>query len=333
MERALHVTLRDVAERAGVSIRTVSRAIYSQGEITEKTCQKVLAAVEELGYRPSKVARALVTRRTETIGLILGDITNPYFPQFARGVMNTAATVGYGVFVCNSDADLDKETRALESLADHGVDGIILFPAYEKEVGYKALAEAEAPLVIVNRLLRHPRIGLVLTQIEQGARLAIDYLVSKGHTAIGMLAGSVPLDQMQRARGYRDELVAHGLQVVEEWIVPGPPVLKHGIEATWRLLTEYPQITALFCYNDLIAMGAIQACKEMRRRVPQDCAIIGFDDILFAPMTDPSLTTVHVDKYWLGQQAAGLLFRMLDDPNSSFPPVYADVKLVVRVSA
>jgi LacI family transcriptional regulator len=138
---------------------------------------------------------------------------------------------------------------------------------------------------------------------------------------------------MQRARGYRDALVANGLQVVDEWIVPGPPVLKHGTEATRRLLTESPQITALFCYNDLIAMGAIQACKEMRRRVPQDCAIIGFDDILFAPMTDPSLTTVHVDKYWLGQQATSLLFRMLDDPNSSFPPVYADVKLVVRASA
>jgi LacI family transcriptional regulator len=325
--------MRDVAQKAGVSIRTVSRAIHKQGEITEETRQKVLVAVEELGYRPSKVARALVTRRTETIGLILGDITNPYFPEFARGVMDTAETEGYNVFVCNSDGDLDKEIDALESLADHGVDGIIVFPAYENETNHRAFAVTDAPLVVINRPFQHPKIGLILTRIEQGVKLAIDYLVGKGHTAIGMVAGSAPLDQMQRAKGFRGALVSHGLQVVDEWIVPGPPVLEHGIKSTRHLLTEYPQITAIFCYNDLIAMGALQACREMGRRVPDDCAVIGFDNIRFASMTDPSLTTVHVDKYWLGQQAARLLFKMLDSPDDSFPPVYADVKLMVRASA
>ena len=327
------VTMRDVAEKAGVSIRTVSRAIHSQGEITEETRQKVLAAVEDLGYRPSKVARALVTRRTETIGLILGDINNPYFPEFARGVMDAAETKGYRVFVCNSDADLDKEIRALESLADHGVDGIIVFPGYENEAIHRAFAETDAPLVIINRPFRHPKIGLVLTRIEQGVRLAIDHLVRKGHTAIGMVAGSAPLDQMQRAKGFRDALTAHGLQVMDEWIVPGPPVLEHGVQATHHLLNHYPQITALFCYNDLIAIGAIQSCKEMDRLIPGDVAIIGFDDILFASMTDPPLTSVHVDKYWMGQQATELLFKMLDNPDDSFPPVYADVRLAIRASA
>jgi LacI family transcriptional regulator len=327
------VTMRDVARKAKVSIRTVSRAINRQGEITEETRQRVLAAVKELGYRPSKVAQALVTRRTETIGFILGDITNPFFSEFARGVMDTAEVEGYNVFVCNSDGDSAKEIGALESLVDHGVDGIISFPDYASEDKLKAFAETDTPLVIVNRPFHHHKIGLVLTQIQQGAKLAVDYLVSKGHTAIAMLAGPGPMAQTQRVKGFRDALVSHGLQVVDEWVLPGPPVLEHGLRATRHLLTEYSQVTAVFCYNDLIAMGAIQACRKMGLRVPDDCAIVGFDDIQFASMTDPPLTSVHVDKYWLGQQAASLLFKMLDNPNSPFPPVYADVTLMVRASA
>ena len=325
--------MRDVAQRAGVSIRTVSRAINKQGEITEETRQRVLAAVEELGYRPSKVAQALVTHRTETIGFILGDIANPYFSEFARGVMDTAEAEGYNVFICNSDGKSDKEIRAAESLVDHGVDGIILFPDYASESKLKAFAEIYAPLVIVNRPFYHQKIGLVLTQIRQGAVLAVDYLVGKGHTAIAMIAGPGPIDQMQRAKGYRDVLVSHGLPVADEWILPGPAILEHGAKSTRHLLIKHPQVTAIFCYNDLIAMGAIQACKEMGRRVPDDCAIIGFDDIRFAAMADPPLTSVHVDIYSLGQQATCLLFNMLDNPDSSFPPVYADVKLVIRASA
>lgn len=303
------LTMRDVAWKAGVSIRTVSRAINKQGEITEETRQKVLAVVEELGYRPSKVARALVTRRSETIGLILGDITNPYFPEFARGVMDTAEAEGYNVFVCNSDGNHDKEIDTLESLADHGVDGIIVSPAYENEDKLKAFAETDTPLVVINRPFQHHKIGLVLTRIRQGAKMAVDYLVGKGHTAIGMIAGSAPLDKMQRARGFRDAMASHGLPASDKWILPGEPVLEHGIEATVRLLTEHPQITALFCYNDAIAIGAIQACKNMGRRVPDDCAIVGFDDILFVAMTDPPLTSVHVDKYWLAVCRRDKLFH------------------------
>jgi LacI family transcriptional regulator len=213
------------------------------------------------------------------------------------------------------------------------VDGIITFPAYENESKLKAFAEANAPLVVINHSFQHPRIGLILTKIRQGARLVAEYLVSKGHTAIGMIAGAAPPDKMQRAGGFRDALAAHGVRAVDEWVLPGRPNLEHGIEATRYLLTAYPQITAIFGYNDVIAIGAIQACRELGRRVPDDCAIVGFDNIRFAAMTDPPLTTVHADKYWLGQQAVRRLFEMLDRPDLSFPPVYADVELVIRESA
>jgi LacI family transcriptional regulator len=324
--------MRDVAHKAGVSIRTVSRAIHEQGEITEETRQRVLAAVKELGYRPSKLARALVTRHTQTIGLVVIEITNPYFPEFARGVMDTAGAEGYNVFVCNSDGDPDKGIAALESLADHGVDGIIAFPGYENELEVRAFAEIQAPLVAVNRPFEQPRrIGQVLTRLEQGTKLATNHLIDRGHTAIGMIAG-LGHTQLQRGQGFRDALTSHHLPVAEEWILAGPPVVEHGLDATRHLLTEHPRVTAIVCYNDLVAMGALQACKEIGRRVPDDCAIVGFDNIEFASMTEPSLTTIHVDKYWLGQQAATLLLKIIADPESAFPPVYADVTLVVRAS-
>jgi LacI family transcriptional regulator len=138
---------------------------------------------------------------------------------------------------------------------------------------------------------------------------------------------------MRRVRGYRDALLAHGLPVVDEWILPGPPVVARGVESTWQLLTQYPQITAIFAYNDLLAVGAMRACRELGRRVPDDCALVGFDDIPLAAMLAPPLTTVGVDKYELGRQAMSCLLDMLDSSGATFPPVYLDVELVIRESA
>ena len=330
----MSVTMRDVARKAGVSVKTVSRVVNDQSEVAEETRQRVLTAIDGLGYRPSKLARALVTQRTDTVGLILGDITNPFFLEFSRGVMDAAQAEGYSVFVCNSDGQQPTQTLALDSLVDHAVDGIILFPSYDSEDAMKAFADRYQPVVSVNRFFEHPGIGLIMIKAYQGARLAVDYLVSKGHTAIGMIAGSAaPLSLMQRFQGFRDGLEGHGLPVVDEWILPGHPILEHGVRAARQLLTEHPQVTAIFAYNDLLALGAIQTCKKSGRRVPDDCAIVGFDDIQFAPLVSPALTTVHVDKYKLGQQSMIRLLEMLEDPEGDFDPIYVDVTLMVRESA
>ncbi len=330
----MSVTMRDVARKARVSIKTVSRVVNSQGEVSEETRQRVLAAIEELGYRPSKVARALVTRRTDTVGLIVGDIANPFFPEVARGVMDTAEAQGYNVFLCNSDGDVEQEARILHSMADHAVDGVIVYPGFGGGDNLRTFAEHHAPLVTINCFFDYPGASRVMLDTRRGARLAVDYLLGKGHTAIGMLAGQAPsLSLMRRVRGYRDALKAHGLPVITEWILPGSPVMARGVESTRQLLTQYPQITAIFAYNDLLAVGAMQACRELGRRVPDDCAIVGFDDIPLAAMLTPPLTTVRVDKYELGRQAMSRLLDMLDSPGTSFPPVYLDVELVIRESA
>ena len=329
------VTMRDVAHKAQVSIKTVSRVVNKQGEVAAETRQRVLAAIEELGYRPSKVARALVTRRTDTFGLILSDITNPFFSELACGVLNAAQAKGYDVFLCNSGARVDAEMRALYSLVDHNVDGVVIFPSWRNIERLKVFADRNRPLVVINRFLEeHPGIGRIWTDNFRGAKLAVDYLVSKGHTAIGMLAGYNSSPQiMQRVKGFREALGDHGLPVVDEWITTCIPVMKHGYRAARRLLTRHAQITALFAYNDLLAVGAIQACQELGRRVPDDCAIVGFDDIQLASLVTPALTTIYIDKFELGRQAVTRLAQLLEEPDTILPPIRLEVELVVRDSA
>lgn len=333
MGGVLPAKLRDVAQKAGVSIKTVSRVVNRQGEISDATRQRVLAAIAELGYRPSKVARALVTQRTDTIGLVLGDITNPFFPEVARGVLDTAEPQGYNVFLCNSDGDLQRETRILESLLDHGVDGIIIFPTFDLEPALRRLAGSERPVVVVNRPYALPHVSAVMIHTRRGAQLAVEHLIAQGHTAIAMLSSRAEeTGKLARVQGYRETLLAHGLPLREEWIAAGLPVQARGRETTRALLTRYPEITAIFAYNDLLALGAIEACHELGRRVPDDCAVVGFDDIPLAGAVCPALTTVRVPKYALGQGAMNRLLQMLAHPDQTFEPLWTDVELIVRTS-
>lgn len=326
--------LRDVAQKAGVSIKTVSRVVNRQGEISEATRQRVLAAIADLKYRPSKVARALVTQRSDTIGLVLGDITNPFFPEVARGVLDIAEPRGFNVFLCNSDGDPQREVRILESLLDHGVDGIIIFPSFGIEETLMGMVTPQQPAVVVNRPFVGPGVSAVMMQTQRGAQLAVNRLIAQGHRAIAMLAGqALGMERLQRVQGYRAALAAHGLPTLDEWIVAGPPILNRGRESTHALLSRYPQITAIFAYNDLLALGAIEACRELGRRVPEDCAIVGFDDIPLANMVAPALTTIRINKYDLGRQAMNRLLEMLAQPERTFAPYWADVELIVRASA
>jgi len=327
--------MRDVAQKAGVSIKTVSRVVNDQGEISEATRERVLAVIQELGYRPSKVARALVTQKTQTIGLVLGDFTyNPFFPEVARGVLDAAQAQGYNVFLCNVEEDQDHELEILHSLADHAVDGIIIYPTYYSQENLKIFADYYRPLVSINKCIEHPGVGSILLHTCKGAKLVVDFLAGKGYAKIGMIANASPLDLIQRVRGFREGMVANGLEVVDDWIIqPADPTYESGYAAMKTMLSKHPEVEAVFAYNDLLAMGAIQACREAGRSVPADCAIVGFDDIEWAAKTTPPLTTVRVDKYKLGQLATQRLFEMFDNYDDVLTPTYLDVELIVRESA
>jgi LacI family transcriptional regulator len=328
------VTIEDVARAAGVSRQTVSRAINNKGEISPDTLRRVMNAVQALGYRPSGVARGLATQHTHTLGLVVPDITNPFFPEVARGVQDGARSYGYSVFLCNTDESPEEELQVLHSLAAQPVDGILLFGSRIGDQELLDFADRYRPLVVLNRFLEHPSMSLILMDNLSGAKLAVDYLVGQGHTAIGMLAGPITSpSSAQRVEGFRQAMRAHHLTIAEDWILPGPPTIEAGHQAARHLLTQHPQVTALFAYNDLSALGAMQACQAMDRCVPGGCAIIGFDDIRMAAMVSPSLTSVRVDKYGLGQQAVTRLLAMLGEPDTLLPPVRIGVELVVRESA
>ena len=328
--------MRDVALKAGVSIKTVSRVVNDQGEISEATRQKVIVAIDELGYRPSLVARALVTQSTYTVGLVAVDIRNPFFPEVAHGVIETARCRGYNVFLCNTGSGPDLELGALRSLADRSVDGIIFYPSYESGETIKAFAQNYHPMVVINHTVDQPGTSQVRTDNKYGAKLAVDYLVQQEHRAIGMLTGVANghPSKVRRVQGYHAAMNAHDLPIEEGWVVPtSTPTVECGYEAARYLLTQHPEITAIFAYNDLLAIGALKACHELGRRVPDDCAIVGFDDIQLAAMVIPSLTSVRVNKYKLGQQAMNRLFDMMGKPEATFPPITLTPELIIRESA
>lgn len=328
------VTLRDVARKAGVSVKTVSRVVNNQGEISEETRLRLMAVIREMGYRPNLVARGLVTQRTRTLGLVVPDITNPFFPEVARGVQEWARDHRYNVFLCNSGEDQAEELNALHSLAEQGVDGIIISPCYSTGENLVRFAQEYRPIVTINHLYTHPNISMILTENWQGAKLVVDYLVGKGHSQIGMVAGlEKSLARGRRISGFSAAMQEHGLEVVVEPIQGTMPNIENGYHATFSLLTRHPQLTALFVYNDLMALGAMQACRELGRHVPDDCAIVGFDDIQVAGLVSPPLTTIRLDKYQVGQAAIRRLLEMLDQPTANFAPISLDVELVIRQSA
>jgi LacI family transcriptional regulator len=327
------VTIRDVAAKAGVSHQTVSRVINNNERVIADTRKQVEAAIKELGFRPSRLAQSLVTQKTCTIGLVVADITNPFYFEVARGVQDTALAQGYNVFVCNTDDNPQGEQDILALLASQEVDGVILSTASSSDEELLDFAENYKPLVVINRDIDHPKASLVNVDIYKGAKLAIEHLIGRGHTQIAMLSheGHLP-DNVRRVAGYRETLNAHGIMPNDEWLVLASPNLAGGYEATQQLLHKHPEITAIFTYNDLMAIGALRGCHDMGLRVPKDCAIMGFDDIKFSAMTQPSLSSISFDKYAVGQKAMMRLLEMFEEPDVIYESIRIDVGLTIRES-
>ncbi|HQW37001.1 MAG TPA: LacI family DNA-binding transcriptional regulator [Thermoflexales bacterium] len=325
--------MKQVAEKANVSLKTVSRVVNNEREIADETRTRVLETINELGYRPNLVARSLVTQRSNIIGLIVPDICNPYFSEVARGVQEITQENNYSLMIASSEDSERGEIELLRVMNSQSVDGVILFgPMWSEAVD--AFGAGNRPIITVNTFYDHPRVGCVMADHYNGACAAMDHLFARGHRRIAMLADVVgdPREE-RRVSAYQDSLVKHGLPVDESLIVRGNPRIPGGRAATKKLLTERPDVTALFCFNDLLALGALKACAEMGVRVPEDCAIVGFDDIDFASITTPALSSVRVDKRELGRSAAMLALRMIERLDTPNRLVEIPAELIVRNSS
>ncbi len=302
------VTLADVARRAGVSIMTVSRVVNDRPGVGEATRARVRSAIAQLGYRPNIVARGLKARRSRTIGLLVPDVTNPYFPDIVRGAEDVAIRHGFTLLLTNVIEDVDREASALLAFEDRRVDGVIAASPRLDDERLLPLLARHAAAVIVNRRSDPDVAGSVRIDHEHGARMAIRHLAEAGRREIAVLAGPAYSHAgRERLLGADRETRERGLLLHEHRIVPGPPDVDGGARAAHALLAHDPEIDGLLCFNDLVAAGALQAATELGLSVPRDLSVIGYDDILFARMFTPALSTIRAPTYDLGRHAATML--------------------------
>ncbi len=327
------VTMADVAREAAVSIQTVSRVLNKKGEISPATRRRVLEAIERLGYRPNSIARGLVTARTQTLGLVVPDIANPFFPEIARGAENTALQHGYTIFLCNTNEDPAREEAVLDLLEGKRVDGLILCGSRLPAEQLLPLLRRHKAVVLVNRQVPGEIASSVRVDDLAGARLAAEHLLTRGRRHLAFLAGPTSSYSSQmRTRGFLATLEAAGLPADSVHLYPCKPDSEGGSQATRDLLTRHPEIDGFFCYNDLVAVGALQACAELGIAVPERVAVIGYDNIPLAALVTPALTTLGVSKTAIGERAVQLLLKRLADNYEEHEIVLAP-RLILRASA
>lgn len=327
------ITIHDVAREAGVSTQTVSRVLNNKGEIRPSTRQRVLEVIQRLGYRPNNLARSLATARTFTLGLIVPDITNPFFPGIARGAEAAALARGYTIFLCNTNEDLQREKEILGVLEDKRVDGIILCGSRLPENQLLPLLQRHKAVVLVNRQVASEIAGYVHVDDATGTRMAVTHLLSRQRQRLAFLSGPIhSFTRQVRVQAFYETLAAAGLQLTSELVTPCSADRAGGYHETHKLLAHSPNLDSIFCYNDLVALGAIQACVELGYRVPEDLAIVGYDDIQLASLVTPSLTSLGVSQFEIGTRAMHMLLERIEHGESE-DTVMLVPQLVIRASA
>jgi DNA-binding LacI/PurR family transcriptional regulator len=305
-------TIIDVAEQAGVSKSTVSRVINGDvDKVRDSTHQKVLKAIRTLGYEHNAIASSLRTGRTHTIMLAIPDITNPFWPEVARGVQDLMDEEGYAVVFANSDWKGTREKEFLAMARRNGFDAIIINPV---EVTNQDLLDADIPTVLIGARDGYPDFDIVGSDSYHATKRALDYLYALGHRRIGLIRGKhLNRTAYSRLAGYLDFLREKNLALDESLIVECEFELQGGVGAMEQLLSVPEAPTAVLAANDILAIGALQAAHAAGLQIPQELSIVGIDDIYAAAATNPPLTTMAKQKYELGYQAATFLLEHLYD--------------------
>lgn len=346
MSRKKPATLIDVATAVGVAPMTVSRVINGNGYVSEETREKVLAAAKKMNYRRNGLARNLKRNRTETVGLVIGDISNPYATELANQIRETLAARNYNLFICISEHSAKEDVAAFRSLVDHNVDGIIVATRSNNEGDkyLKGIADTGVPLVMIGRDFKHKSIDYITADNLSGGFEATQHLVDLGHKRIAFLGATIAnRTNLKRLQGYLKALTAHGIKIDERLItgrrdangdIPGYSTEQVGYEGMKRLLSLPNRPTAVFARNDFTAIGAMTAIKEAGLSIPADIAIVGFDDIPLARHTSPPLSTVRQPMRLQGQLAAEMLLeRMGAKEAPARKEQVLDSELIIRESS
>lgn len=328
-------TIKDVAAHAGVSVATVSAVINSNKYVSPDLIQRVHESITALGYERNSLAQGLKKQTSHTIGLIISDITNPFFTSVVRGVEDVANARGYSLILGNTDEDLQKEMSYMRLLDSKRADGLIVAVTLGNHAYLRSWPTQRLPLVSIDRLPSELSIDAVLVDNVAGARQAVEHLITLGHERIGIVTGLSGITTTEeRLTGYQQALEAHGIPLDPALIAEGDSRIDGGERGALQLLTEeVVRPTALFMTNGLMVIGALQAINRVGLRCPEDIALVGFDDFEWAAVMHPRLTTVCQPTYEIGQKAAELLFERLEKRDTAPQVIRLQPRLIIRESS
>jgi LacI family transcriptional regulator len=331
-----HVTLRDIAKKAGVTTTTISRALNNKPDVSPKTKDKILRIAKNLGYTPNLLAKSLRSRKSKTIGVVLADISNPFFAAIAKGIEDAAHKRSYSIILCNTNEEYEKEEEALRVLVEKRVDGLLITPAQKKYKDILRIKERGIPLVLVARHFDTIRTNSVVSDDVLGGFLATEYLIKRGHKRILHISGPLHISSaLERLKGYKRALEEYKIPFEEKLVRGYTAKMGKAYSLTRRILKEKLDFTAIFAFSDFLALGVMKAIREEKLKIPDDVAVVGYDDIEFASVLEIPLTTVHMPKYRLGMKGTNVLIDKIERKKTDRKPqkLVIKPKLIARKSA
>ncbi|MBB6215920.1 LacI family transcriptional regulator [Anaerosolibacter carboniphilus] len=332
----MKLTIKDIAKLAEVSTATVSKVInHKDDDIGQATKERVRRIMKEYNYVPNIMARSLVTKKTKTIGLVIPDIRNPFFPELARGAEDKANEEGYNIIFCNTDDVLAKEEKYIDMLIEKMIDGVIFTASSKRTSGFENLQNAYIPIILVDRDIDFKGVkGKITVNNFQGAYEGVQHLLHNGYRKIVFISGPLlSKPGIDRYEGYKKALSDAHIPDDSMIMLEGEYKSEWGYEAVKMLMEQNIEFDGLFCGDDLIAIGAIKSLKEEGISVPDDVGIVGFDDIYMASLIDPELTTIKQPNYEMGYEAASMLIRALEKKNPRKKEIVLNTNLVIRKSS
>jgi len=327
-------TIRDVARAAGVSINTVSRALNGKPDINPETKRLILEAAARLNYTPNKLARGLRSKKTGVIGVIVADIANPFFSAVVKGMGKAAKVLGYSIILQDTSENYENEEEAILIMQSEQVDGVLITPVQTDKRSILMLQESGIPLVLVARHFSDVDTDYVVADDVQGGYVATTHLIEKGHEKIAFINGpSYNSSAIERLEGYKKALEEHNIELNEKLIRNGALTMEDGYTHCRVLLMQNgARPTALFTFSDFIALGAMKAVRKVGLRIPDDIAIVGYDDIPFSSCLEVPLTTVRIPKKQMGEKAISVLEKKIDGQKCD-SQLKIPVELVIRQSS
>ncbi len=325
----MKITIYDVAEKAGVSIATVSKVINSSGNMRQATRDRVLSVMEELNYYPSMMASALTGKKTETLGLLVPDISNPFFSEIARTIEDRAHEKGLSVIMCSTDENLEKEKKYLELLRRKQVDGFIIASSFSNKSLLKGIKSAGIPLVMLTQEAGMSGVTSVAVDDFSGGYDAANHLLELGHQKIALINEN-RLSSKMRVYGFREAYESHGYTFTDDMVITTNASLVNGKNALQTIIEKGNLPSAIFACNDLLAIGVLQGARERGISIPNDLSLMGFDNTILATTSVPGLTTIAQPIEEMGKKVVDVIIDSINNKYSGSERILYNPELIKR---